>query len=600
MSDATADLREFFEQIWCDTEGYVYLPVKEGERVRKFFLQWPEKAEAVVRHVLRYAAQDGCEIFFSPALYSRMSARHEHVLGSHVAWADFDGNFPEEWPTDVAPKPHLEVQSSTPTKRHVYWKLDEFTNPKDVERINRSLAYALQADTSGWDANQFLRPPYSVNRKYQKPIVAKVVADRGEQAVYPVEAFSELPTPAEAIREEINLSDIPDIDSVKTLAKWDADLAELFNTSEKEAKSPGFDRSGALARVAYKGAELGWDDNQIYAALLDADDRWGKYKGRTTREKILIELVNRARAKVGYDPISDNALLNKLLGGADDGEDPEADLPEFLSVGQLNALPGISEWLVEGLLLPKGIGLITGRPGTGKTQLALQLAADLACGREEFLGHKLSGEPKKVMFLSLEMSSFQLQHFTARLATTYDSPLLDTNLSIYHKGEPLFLNDETAQRVMDKWMDDLLPDVVIVDSLSEATSDLSNDDTMSDFFKFLKALRHYHKAGMVFVHHHRKKANDAASRKQANSQSDIYGSFKIAASVDFALDLEDRNDPEGTLDLQLLKSRFLPRGETVKVFRDDNLHFTEATDEKFLTNMMDPKGDDSDGPNRGL
>src|SRR5690606_23151086 len=108
--------QDFFDKIWGDTEGYVYLPVKEGDKVRKFFLAWPQKRDAVVRHVLKYAAAPGCEIFFSPAIYDRMSARHDAVKGSHVAWADFDGNFPEEWPVDVAPKPHLEVQSSIPTK----------------------------------------------------------------------------------------------------------------------------------------------------------------------------------------------------------------------------------------------------------------------------------------------------------------------------------------------------------------------------------------------------------------------------------------------------------------------------------------------------
>lgn len=123
-------------------------------------------------------------------------------------------------------------------------------------------------------------------------------------------------------------------------------------------------------------------------------------------------------------------------------------------------------------------------------------------------------------------------------------------------------------------MNEYQPDVVIVDSLSQAATNISDDDEMKKLFIYLKALRRYHRFGMIFIHHHRKKANDAASRKQANSQSDIYGSYQISASVDFALDLEDRNDPEGLLDLTLLKARFRPLfTEPWKLRRNENLHF---------------------------
>lgn len=568
---AAADLQDFFEQIWGDTEGYVYLPVKEGDRVRKFFLRWPEKAPAVVRHILKYAAIDGCEVFFSPALYSEMKATNKSVLGSWVAWTDFDGNFPETWPESIAPRPHVEVQSSTRAKRHAYWRLDEFTSAKDIEKINRSLAYALGADTSGWDANQFLRPPYSVNRKYSKPIVAKIVADRIEYADLPVEAFSGLPTPTEAIRNEISMSDVPSIDEVKTLAKWDDDLLELFSVTADEAKTQTFDRSGGLARLAYKGAELGWTDEQIFAALLDTDDRWGKYRGRPTRQKILTELINRARAKIGYDPVSDKALLSSLLK---DKEVEDADEQEFFSISELNELPGIDNWAIKGLLPERGMGLFTGRPGTGKTQLALQLAAYVATGRPDFLGFELPGGPKKVLFLSLEMSAHQLQHFTINMSKIYDIKLLDENLVIYGKGEPVPMNKEEGQHLVDQWFDQYRPDLVIVDSLSQATTDLSSDDEMKAFFDFIRRLKVYHNFAIVFVHHHRKKANDAASRKQANSQSDIYGSFQIAATADFAFDLEDRGD-NGLLDGQFLKTRYLaPQEEPMKLIRDERLHFT--------------------------
>ena len=576
---AIAGLRDFFHKIWGDNEGYVYLPVKDNSstppRVKKFFVRWPEKEESVYRHILKWSAIDDVEIFFSPALYSRARARNEDVLGAQVAWADFDNNFPKPWLEKVAPLPSIEVQSSSDRNRHAYWLLDEFLGRKQIEELNRSLSYALGADTSGWDANQFLRPPFSTNRKYTKPITVKVVADREEIADYSVGDFDHIPVPRDVIAAKLDMDALPSMEDVRALAKWDDDLLELFDTTGDEAQGQGWDRSGGLARIAYKGAELGWTDQWIMRGLLDADDRWRKYVGRSNRVKILEELINRARAKIGYDVNPDTELFSKLLGDKVKDDRPEVDdLPDFLTVGQINAIPGRDDWLVEGLLTQEGIGLFTGRPGTGKTQLALQLAGDAACGREAFLDFAMPGKPMKVLFLSLEMSAYQLQHFTTKLVNTYDQNLLDENLVIYNGRETIRFTEDAGQRLVDSWLDQYEPDLVIVDSLSEAASDISSDDEMKDLFAFLTKLRRHHKFGLVFIHHHRKKANDAASRKQANSQSDIYGSYKISAAIDFALDLEDRNDPEGLLDLNLLKARFRPlMPEPWKLYRDDNLHF---------------------------
>lgn len=600
MSAVSVELTDFFDAIWQDTEGFVYLPVKEvsSGRVRKFFIPWPEKKDQVVRHVLRWAADDTAEVFFSPALYSEMKATNEAVLGSWVAWVDFDGNFPAKWPEGTAPRPNIEVQSSVAGKRHAYWKLDEFHGRKEIEKVNRSLSYALSADTSGWDANQFLRPPFSVNRKYAKPLTTKIVADRQEIVPYDDEAFASIPTPAEAIRAEIELDGLPTIEEVKALAKWDEDILGLFETETAEAKSSGFDRSGALARLAYKGAELSWTDEQIYVALLDADGRWGKYAHRSTQQKILIELINRARAKVGYEV----GELTSLISKAKERELPpdEYEIPEFISIDALNAVPGIDNWLVEGLLVPKGIGLFTGRPGTGKTQLGLQLACDLATGRSKFIDFALPGEPKKVLFLSLEMAGYQLQHFTSKIRVTYPEKCLNENLVLYSKGESLPLHTDVGQHLMEAWFEEYKPDVVLIDSLSQAVENLSDDDQMKKLFDFLKHVRRYHNTGIIFIHHHRKKANDAQARKQPNSQSDIYGSYQISASVDFALDLEDRGAEGGELELKLLKARFTPIGETTMLARDENLHFTvaEVGEGNFETELPDPSG--NGGLNLGL
>lgn len=573
MTNAT-EVGDFLDQIWRDTEGYVYLPVKAQSQFKKFMIPWPAKREAVITHILKYAALPDCEIFYSPALYSARKPTAENVLGSWVAWADFDGNAPERWPTDIAPLPTIEIQSSVTGKKHVYWALDEFLPAKKVQEINRSLAYALQADLSGWDANQFLRPPFTVNRKYKKPLPVTLVKNRYDR-LYSASSFASVPTPKAAIQSSVEGSDLPDITEVLAEATWDEELLSLFRTTGEEMQHEARDRSGALQRLAYEGAEHSWTDEQIMAVLLDADERWGKYVGRPSRTKILVDLINRARAKVGYD--SESELLDLAARFRDTAEVVDEDSDKVLySVHELANMPGIKDWIIEGMLTPRGIGHFTGRSGVGKTQLAMQLAADLASGREQFLDRKLSGKPSRVLVLSLEMNQYQLPHMMKPLSERYPD-LPEDSLKIFAVGEMLPLESEQGQAYLDSLLTDFQPDVVIADSLSfMSAADLTSDTDMKQLFGYLQKARNRFDFGMVIVHHHRKKGNDAQSKKAPDTQHDVYGSYIIASTVDFILNLEERpgDVDEKRVTMSMLKSRYSAVPEPIQLSRSEKLHFT--------------------------
>ena len=588
---------EFFQQIWGDTEGWVYLPVKGRDGFRKFMIPWPRKAEHVVDHVLKFAADENAEVFYSPAIYKSPRPEQKNVLGSWYAWVDFDGNAPTSWPTEIAPLPTVEIQSSTSQKRHVYWELKEFTPRKKIEEINRALAYALGADLSGWDANQFLRPPHTVNRKYAKPITAKVLKNRTDRS-YAVSAFDSVPKPKEVIRASVEISEPPDIEEVLAKGKWDEELLELFRTSGQEMQHEGRDRSGALQRLAYEGAEHGWSDEQIMAVLLDADERWGKYVGRPSRERILVDLINRARAKIGYEPEGSLEGLAKALGVVQKVEEADDDRVLF-SIDELAEMQGINDWIVEGLLTPRGIGHITGRSGIGKTQLAMQLGADLASGRGDFLGRNLDGEPIKVLVLSLEMNQYQLPLMMKPLRERYPD-LKKENFVVYAKGEMLPLDQDSGQAYLEALLEKIRPDVVIADSLSfMSRADLTSDTDMKTLFEFLQKARNTFDFGLVIIHHHRKKANDAQSKKQPDTLHDVYGSYIVTSTVDFVLNLEERPDDvdEKTITMSMLKSRYAAIPDPVKVVRNDKLHFSIYDD---LVRAFTEKGDEDEGPGLGL
>jgi hypothetical protein len=181
--DATTELREFYEYLWGSEPTrseptFVYVPVEHESKWTKYMFEWPRQAKGVVAHTLKWSAIKA-NVFFSPALFKAGNPAKENVLGSWVLWVDFDGNAPEMWPEEeegklYIPPPTLIVQSSIPGHEHCYWKLDKFVD--DIETLedrNRAIAYTMHADTSGWDADQILRPIHTTNHKRNMPVIVK-------------------------------------------------------------------------------------------------------------------------------------------------------------------------------------------------------------------------------------------------------------------------------------------------------------------------------------------------------------------------------------------------------------------------------------------
>jgi hypothetical protein len=182
--DVALELGEFLDYVWGnaaswgDQEVWVYVPYQlppyAPEDWTKAMFTWPRQRAGVIKHILRRTAERA-NVFYSPALYARARPTKPNVIGSWVLWVDFDGNAPDDWaPLDV-PEPTMRVRSSLEGREHVYWKLDTFLSDIDVlEDRNRAIAYILKADTSGWDADQVLRPIHTINQKNGLPVTLLV------------------------------------------------------------------------------------------------------------------------------------------------------------------------------------------------------------------------------------------------------------------------------------------------------------------------------------------------------------------------------------------------------------------------------------------
>lgn len=388
-----------------------------------------------------------------------------------------------------------------------------------------------------------------------------------EKVIYSLEDFSQVPSSTQAIKAKISTEDLPTFDSVLALATWEQELYDKVHQPAPSAANK-FDRSNEMAYIAYRGAELGWQDGQIMSVLLYVDSVWKKYTSRRDRHKIITDFVERARQKVGY-----TALKDLTFAGLRDDEEVE--------LGQNTTVYGFGDfleteyhidWILDGLLQQGGLGLITGWPGTGKTTFCIQMGAYLATHKSKFLHWDNVGSAKKVLFLSLEMSAPPLHHFMTMIGKSYDDPIaLNKNFLVAPIGTPRYLDTEAGQKFLASMLEEYMPDILIIDSLQKVTSkELTDEVATKELMNFLAVIRQRFNTAILFVHHNRKKGNDAQAK--GVELSDVYGSVYITAEVDFVVNLKTKDTD--VLEVDTLKNRLGPTLKTFEITRDENLTFS--------------------------
>jgi KaiC/GvpD/RAD55 family RecA-like ATPase len=544
----TKGTEEFCNFLWGEEEGYVHLPLKNpdtGEYAYNYFFKWPQERVDVLEHVERHS--NTSEVFITPGMFKTRSSNVTEAHGSYVAWADFDGNVPslEELKEHNIPQPTLRVQSSLPGREHWYWRYEQFvTDIPTVQGINRALSYALEADIGAWDAGHSTRPVGSINHKRGG---APVIIRAHNNFSFAVEDFAQVPVPEVAYNlEQFKREVIPN--PVKTIMRhgpWPPDAQDLFTKYQQ----PEGSRSSALTRFAYFCCEQGLDNSETYSLLQWVDKRWGKFYGRSDKEKYYVDLINFARQKRPYEGVKDVSVL--------------AD--EITTYGFRDVLDyqDKTAWIVKGLLPQKGTAYVVGRPGTGKTTLALGLGSSLALNRQ-YLDWQSTEEKKyKVLYLSLEMTLEDVNQFFHKLKENYTEEELDQlqeNFHTYASPEKIKFY-QSGSPILGKFLrklENYKPDIVLVDSASfSLASNLINQEEVTKAIELLDMIKDRYGCTFIFIHHSRKEP-PGHGYKEADLD-DVFGSAFIAASAASIISLKQAKDytaENKLMDIRYLKSRF--------------------------------------------
>lgn len=585
----TEGLGNFYDYLWGDNKGWVYLPTKnpKSDEWSKVMFEWPKHKPNIIKHTLVKTAE-GNEVYVAPVLFSEARPVKDNVKGSNFLWVDFDGNAPSEWSQepvaspDVAPEPSLRVMSSRTGHEHCYWKLDEFTTDiQFVENTNRALAYTLKADTSGWDAGQVLRPPHTTNYKHDLPV--RIIAAR--EKTFDRTDFKAFQAVKQLVSESIVLGEIPEITKVIATYKWDDHNYDLFMKPEIEEGK----RSSALMSLGFFGAEMGMKDEEIYSILIHADDRWGKFKKRSDRQKRLLDIINKARQKHPVALNSEEGFLKGLL--SDDTNVTES--PKYVfGFDEFNQTDIKIEWVVEGLLEQSGMMVFVSAPGVGKTQFSLQFAISCALGTS-FLKWPVVRK-MKILWFSLEMNHAALKYFTTQMASGYTSSEiqeLDRNLKIVPLGEVLPLDHDEGKKFLEALIEEYKPDGIILDSMGKVTnSSLSDEERVKSLNAYYGRIRNKYGVFLGFIHHNRKASDN---NKKPKELGDIYGNQYIAAETSAAINLW--KEPDGAIEISTIKLRLAPEIKPFSVVRGEHLKFILAENQLGFQGLTGETDGDSDG-----
>lgn len=531
-NEAASEITKYFDLLFGSRMGYVYIPTlnRESNDWQQHFFLWPNNRSSAVDFVVRNSPS--VDVFVAPALFKTdENAQKDNVLGTHVAYVDIDGTYkPEGTPV----QPSFVVRSSSKDHLHCYWLMDSFnTSVESIEDANFKLAYRMEADNSGWDATQVLRPPLTMNHKRGKLTSDILMNPKPLKASWA--QFSGLELPENARNEPIRpheITEIPNVEAVLKEYKFPSEFYDLFRKSTIEAGK----RSGALMALAYYGAELQCSNEEILAVLLNADERWGKFKGRKDRIQRLLDAVTRARTKYPFSGMPDSPFR----------------VESFYSLTEREI---DVEWAIEELLDRQGLGFIVGPPGCGKTQLSIQLGLSLGAGAE-FIGlNPPNNVPQKTLFLSKEMGERQVSHigkkFVPHMGFTEEQQELARKnfLTVFMKDE-YHLSSTVNRDYLRKLIRDERPTGLLIDSFGTMiNADMNDDQVIRETLGSLTNLAREENVFFWFIHHNRKAQ---VGNKKPNSLGDVYGSQYVTSIASLVMSMWPK---DRTKEISVLKNR---------------------------------------------
>lgn len=192
-----------------------------------------------------------------------------------------------------------------------------------------------------------------------------------------------------------------------------------------------------------------------------------------------------------------------------------------LMASQLGEAQKEPEWLIEGLWLDGGVGIIGGEPKSYKTFAALSLAIATASGKACF-GHYNVKRKGPVLLYAAEDSLSMVRERIAGISSSLDISL-DT-LELHIIAEPRLLIDTDADRQrLQEAITRIEPVLLVLDPFVRLHSiDENSSNEVSQVLSWLRSLQRQHCMNVAMVHHARKRGGKERPGQNLRGSSELH------------------------------------------------------------------------------
>lgn len=509
---------KILKAIWGSNTGFVFIPrrhskTKQWDEGKAY--AYPDEIDAVNARIKQTLAENVWDMYWCPIVFDKAKRLKENApktLG--ILWADLDEVNPR---TLGALKPSVAWQSSDDRYQSL-WLLDSQESTEEVESVNKSVTYHIDADKGGWDIGQVLRIPNTPNYKYDPTQEGKILWVEPRKFALSKVKLATQEQDAETKSPTYVLNDLLDKWSVPKRLQ-DVVLAE---------KAEG-DRSERLWEIEVSLLEIGLPILTVVEIVQQSV--WNKFKGRKNEREQLHSEVLKADEYVKSKAVSipQQQEVDKWALSFEEFTSMRIDKPE---------------WLIEGIWQDKTYGIIAGEPKTYKSVQATDMALSVASG-SAYLGSFPVRRQGTVLYIQEENNEqtvqdrvFKIANHKGLLMSTRDGWQLPQDLPLYFSNNfGIDLTSQESRALLENTIKTLKPILIILDPLYMMLGKVDENSAteVSEVLRWLTYLRNTYGLSIVLCHHYNKGGSARGGQR-------VRGSSAFHAWVESALYVKATNE----------------------------------------------------------